>query len=150
MAHYRARFDPIGLYENEVYDSIPALLARLKAAGAVIGVATSKYHGFASRILAHFDLARYVDFVAGSEPDGTRRREDEVIAHALDRLDSGRKQRAVMIGDRHFDITGAKALGLPGIGVTWGFGSREERTAAGAAYVVDHVAELQALLLTAE
>ena len=54
---------------------------------------------------------------------------------------------AVMIGDRAHDVEGARAHGIPCIGVTWGFGGREELRNAGADYIVDTAEELKALLL---
>ena len=52
-----------------------------------------------------------------------------------------------MVGDRHHDIEGARALGLDAIGVTFGYGSREELQGAGATYVVDTIAQLRQRLL---
>jgi len=37
-----------------------------------------------------------------------------------------------MIGDRKHDIIGAKANGVLGFGVLWGYGTREELEASGA------------------
>ena len=55
---------------------------------------------------------------------------------------------AVMIGDRHFDIDAAKALGLDSIGVYWGGCAEEgELENAGADAIVSAVDELKAILL---
>ena len=62
-----------------------------------------------------------------------------MIAYALNKLDT---QEAVMIGDRKFDILGAKANNLSSIGVLYGFGSRDELVNAQADIVVDSVSEL--------
>ena len=48
----------------------------------------------------------------------------------------------IMVGDTKFDVLGAKAHGIPTIGVSWGFGSRQEMEEAGAISVVDTMAEL--------
>jgi len=50
-----------------------------------------------------------------------------------------------MIGDRHFDIDGAVANGVRGIGVLWGFGDREELEKAGAWKVVEKPMDIAAL-----
>ena len=42
-----------------------------------------------------------------------------------------------MIGDRKFDVLGAKAVGLAAIGALWGYGSRDELDAAGADALVE-------------
>ena len=54
---------------------------------------------------------------------------------------------ATMIGDRHFDIDGARANGVRSIGVTWGFGSIDELRRAGAHAIVHAPRELLALLV---
>jgi phosphoglycerate kinase len=54
---------------------------------------------------------------------------------------------AAMIGDRHFDIEGAKVNGVHAIGATWGFGSREELRDAGADVIVDTPAALSGAML---
>jgi phosphoglycolate phosphatase len=55
--------------------------------------------------------------------------------------------RAIMIGDRSHDIVGAKKNGMDGIGVLYGYGSREELLEAGAVHlcatprsILDHLA----------
>ncbi len=130
VAFYRERFAPIGLYENMVYAGIDATLAVLRAKQMRLILATSKPHVFARRILEYFSLDHYFAAVHGSELDGTREKKSDVIAHVLDqeKVDPG---SAVMVGDRAVDITGARANGMAGIGVLWGFGSRDELTAAG-------------------
>ena len=49
----------------------------------------------------------------------------------------------IMIGDRKYDINGAKKMGIDSIGVTYGYGSQEELQAASANYIVDTVEELK-------
>ena len=68
-----------------------------------------------------------------------------MIAQAL--ADFGvRAEHATMIGDRHFDIEGAHANGVRGIGVAWGFGGIEELQRAGSDAIATHPAELAGLL----
>ena len=147
VAKYRERFQDTGLFENEVYDGVPALLADLKAAGKTVIIATSKPEDFAKRIMAHFDLAQYCDFVCGATMDETRTDKAEVIAYALETAGITDKSRVVMVGDREHDVVGAKKNGLPCIGAVYGYGSAEELTAAGAAALADTVDELHKLLL---
>lgn len=146
LGFYREYFAPIGLYENEVYPGIPALLAALKAAGRRVVLATSKPEPFARRILEHFDLARYFDFVAGSTLEETRTEKREVIAWALEKTHAD-PARTVMVGDRGYDVHGAAENGIPCIGVLFGYGTADELRAAGAAALAATVAQLQALLL---
>lgn len=143
---YREYFVPTGMFENEVYPGIPALLAALRAAGKTLVLATSKPEPFAVRILEHFDLARYFDLVVGSTLDETRTEKAEVIEYALTQLPDG-GAAAVIVGDRDYDVRGAAANGLRCVGVSFGYGTREELEAAGAVAVADTVAELQDILL---
>ncbi len=146
LALYREYFVPKGMFENEVYPGIPGLLAALKGAGRQVVLATSKPEPFARQILEHFDLARYFDFVAGSTLEETRTEKREVIAWALEKTHAD-AARAVMVGDRDYDVKGAQANGIPCIGVLFGYGTRQELVDAGAAATAEDAAALRALLL---
>ena len=52
-----------------------------------------------------------------------------------------------MVGDRYFDIEAAKACGLDAIGVLYGYGDKEEITAAGADDIAQSVESLQKILM---
>lgn len=141
---YREHYTAEGIFDAEVYAGIPELLASLDG---TLAVATSKPHVYAERLLEHFDLRRHLEFVAGPELDGTRRRKADLIEYALDHLPGARKETTVMIGDRRYDIEGAKATGVASISVGWGFGAAEELATANADHNAQTVAELQNLLL---
>ena len=120
------------------------LTAALKARGIWIALATSKPEVFAKKILDHFDMSQYFDEIVGSELDGRRVKKAEVVAEALSRCPT--PDRALMVGDRHHDITGAHENRLPAAGVLYGYGSREELTEAGAAALAADLDELETLL----
>lgn len=150
---YRERFEETGLYENEIYPGIADMLRTLKAAGMQMGIASSKPTVFVEKILLHFQVKEFFDIVVGSELDGTRGKKEEVVEEALKQLiPSGKKDydKCVMIGDRRFDIEGAKAHQIDSIGVSYGYGGPEELRCAGATYIVTTVRELQNLLLPTE
>lgn len=147
ITYYREYFGETGIYENAVYDGIPPLLDRLAAQGRTLAVATSKPAVYAERILAHFDLARYFTFVAGSNLDGTRTAKVEVITHALDGLPQVDRAACVMIGDREHDVLGARAAGIAAIAVGYGYGTPAELASAQPAHLVRSVAELGDLLV---
>lgn len=140
---YREYFSQTGLFENEIYPGIPELLKSLTAQGKKLYLATSKPTVFATQILDHFSISQYFSFVGGSLLSGERVEKDDVIRYVLEenKID---KETAVMIGDRRFDIEGAKACGLSAIGVLYGYGDRSEFLQADA--VAETVAELSALL----
>ena len=144
VAKYREYFATKGLYENSVYPGIPGLLQTLKENGKHLVVATSKPEEYSIKIINHFGLSKYFDFVCGSLMDESRSKKAEVIAYALQRCGLGEadKSRVLMVGDRFHDIEGAKQNGLKSCGVLFGYGSREELEEAGADYIVKDVMDL--------
>lgn len=146
LLYYRERFSVIGLYENAVYAGIPELLQSLKNRGVVLIVATSKPEEFTVRILEHFNLASYFDFVAGNTLDEERPTKSSVIAYVKQQYPDISRKNAVMVGDRKFDIEGAHAHELPAIGVLYGYGDKAEMSAAGADYTANTVQELGEIL----
>ena len=147
LGYYRERFSTVGLFENEVYPGMPELLDRLCQAGKTMMVATSKPEVFARKILDHFQLAAYFSFVGGATLDGVRSTKEEVIDYVLKTKEVVSLSEVIMVGDRKFDILGAKHAGVSSVGCVYGYGSREELETAGADYVVDSIGELQNLLL---
>ncbi len=134
---YRERFGRVGKFENQVYQEIPELLAQLKSKGYTLYVATSKPAVFARQIVDYFNLAPYFDNVFGSRLSGELGEKKELIQYILDQKKL-RVEETVMVGDRKYDIIGAKACSVATIGVTYGYGSIEELDAAGADAVADH------------
>jgi len=130
LTRYRERFGSIGLYENDVYPDIEPILGELRRFGHSLSVATSKPSVFAERIIQHFGLSEYFDRIDGSELDGTRSDKAALIDHILKR-DAINPNNVVMIGDREHDMLGARQNGVAGLGVLWGYGSREELEVAG-------------------
>ena len=141
---YRERFRDKGIYENVLYDGVEEMLKALKAAGKTLTVATSKPEVFASRILKHFQIEGYFELVVGSGLDGTRTKKAEVIEEIIRQLSLPREERksCLMIGDRFHDIEGGRLAGVSTMGVTFGYGGREELVACRADYVVDSWKEL--------
>ena len=134
VSYYRERFSDVGLYENGVYDGIGDVLTSLRASGHRLFVATSKPHVFAERIIDHFGLRNHFERVFGSELDGTRVDKSHLLEYALKQalVDPA---KTLMIGDRSHDMIGAKNNGMKGIGVLYGYGSRDELLQAGANHV---------------
>ena len=146
IKYYRERFSVKGLYENEVYPGVEKMLQVLKEGGKKLILATSKPEKFTMLILEHFDLLKYFDFVAGATMDGSRGEKADVIRYALELSGIEDKSEVIMIGDRKFDILGAKENGLASMGVLYGFGDREELTEAGADYIVETAEDIVKIL----
>ncbi len=153
IAKYRERFSTIGLYENVVYPGIAKMLGELTKAGKHLAVASSKPTVFVEKILKYFSLDGFFEVVVGSELDGTRVRKEEVVKEALHRLIpegfEAQKDSIVMVGDRSFDVQGARQFGLASVGVTYGYGGEEELIEAGATITADTVRELTRVLMQA-
>lgn len=141
VKYYREYFKDKGIFENEVYDGIENFLDKLKELGFKLILATSKPQVFAEIILTHFDLMKYFYDFAGSSLDGTRGKKGDVIKYVLDKHNIKTKD-AVMIGDRKYDIIGARENNIYSIGVTYGYGSIEELKDAKADCIVGSLDEL--------
>ena len=149
VAKFREYFSETGLLENSVYPGIPELLQELQSAGRTLAVATSKAKLYTDRILEHFGLDGYFAFVSGDAMDGSlsRNGKRDIVRMALDALDPERGMRAVLVGDRKHDAAGAADNGIACIGVTWGYGSRDELTGAGCSMIAGSTGELRNMLL---
>lgn len=146
LGHYRERFSSIGLYENVVFDGIPESLAVLQQAGVKMFLASSKPRVFCERILDHFGLTPFFATVHGSELDGRLGEKSELIAHILaaEAIDPA---HCVMIGDRRYDIEGARANSIKVAAVGWGYGTVAEFEAFPPDAIVPHVADLAPTVL---
>lgn len=96
---------------------------------------------FVRQILSAFSLEGYFDAVVGAAPDGAGGEKSAVIGRALKALGAG-KAETVMVGDRKYDVAGAKANGLLCVGAGYGFAEAGELEAAGADIVAKTVEEL--------
>jgi len=145
VAFYRERYTVTGLFENTLIDGIPELLAGLREAGAQLHVCTSKPHAYAGKIVEHFGLMRYFGKVYGSELDGTRSQKTELIGHVL-KEEAIEASETLMVGDRKHDLIGASANRVAGIGVLWGYGSREELEAEDPILIAERPEQISAIL----
>lgn len=159
VEYYRERFSVVGLYENQIYPGIEDMLKNLKAHNVKIAIASSKPTVFVEKILEHFSIKKYFDAIVGSELDGTRVQKSEVINEALAQLlgmkntgkmldiDDEIRKSIVMIGDRKFDIEGAKSFSVDSIGVSYGYAAKGELKKAGATYIATTVNDVEKYIL---
>lgn len=122
ITYYRERFAKVGMFENEIYQGIEECLDHLVKSGHKLYLATSKPLVYAKEILKYFNLQAYFKGQYGSELDGTRKDKSELI-HFILKQEGINPKEALMIGDRKFDIIGAKNNGLASMGVTYGYGT---------------------------
>lgn len=168
---YRERYVREGLGESVLFDGVRELLEALSG-HARIALATSKARPLANALLRRLGLWELFDAVAGADPEAISEPKSTTIQTALDRLaalygsaggsagsaasvGSGGSDRGsagfapgsrIMVGDRRYDVEGARVHGIATIGVLWGVGSERELREAGAAALASTPAELAALL----
>lgn len=146
IKYYRERYAKIGLFENSAIDGIHEVLEKLKNSGYTLAVATSKPTCFAISICEKYDFSKYFDIIMGSELDGTRTKKSEIIYEVLKQLNA-KPEEVVMIGDRKYDIIGAKEVGTASIGVRFGYAEDGELEKAGADFIVGTPNELLTCIL---
>ena len=138
---YRERYNVKGYLENSVYVGIPGQLAMLLEMGYVLSLATSKPTVSASAIIEYFNLKQYFLYEFGSNLDGSLSDKSILLKHAL-AVTGFEPDNALMIGDRQYDIIGAKSNLIKSVGVSYGYGSANELREAGADLLIEKPAEL--------
>ena len=143
---YRVYYRDKGIFECNVYDGVGDLLRKLHDAGVKTAVVSSKPKEFLDRLVEHFGLADHLDAVVGPAMDNHNSNKTVLVNQALKEL-MLLSSTVAMIGDRHFDMEGAKAAGVNAVGVLYGYGTEEELCKAGADAICDQVADLRGFLL---
>ncbi len=144
---YREYYAQKGIFENEVYEGIEQMLVALRESGRVIALATSKPEVYAKKILAHFNLDKYFDEICGIPLEDEKMTKSQVIATCLEKLGSPDKSQVLMVGDRDYDVVGAKNYGIDCMGVLFGYGDREELEKAGAVMIARSAKEIGELII---
>ena len=144
---YRVRYKEKGVYENRLYPGMKELLEALKSAGVKLSVSTSQPTVFTEKILKQNGIFELFDQIVGANLDGSMTDKTEVMQEAMRRAGGKENNTFFMVGDRSFDMIGAKNCGVPGIGVYFGFAEPGELEEAGADYTVETTEELKTLLM---
>lgn len=138
---YREYFSVKGKFENSVYDGIIPMLQALRNRGFRLFIATSKPQKFALEIAEHFGFEKYFEAIRGIPMNGENMTKGQVINGVLQEfsLDAA---KTLMVGDRSYDVIGAKENGLDCAGVLYGYGSKSELKDSGADYIIESVHKL--------
>ena len=144
---YRVYYRDRGIFENLVYPGVPEMLEAVRNMGKKVILATSKPEHFAIKLMEHFALDDCFVSICGATMDEKRTNKDEVIRYALDRNGITDTDECIMVGDRKYDVLGAKAAGIKSVGVLYGYGSRDEMDAAAPDFIAESVAELEEILM---
>lgn len=144
---FQERYVSEGQFKNRPAPGIAEMMGRLKERGYVLALASSKAESQCVPICRRFGFAPYLTVIAGSS-GGRDQSKEEVIREAMGRLGLADPARALMVGDRRYDVEGARACGMDCVGVEFfGYAPPGELEEAGAVSVVRTVAELEAFIL---
>lgn len=146
VLYFREYFSTKGMYENVVYAGVEVMLKKLVDRNIHLILATSKSTYFSKKIMEHFSLDQYFDHIVGSNLDGTKSDKTEIIKDIIDTYHIDIKE-TVMVGDRKHDLIGANNCEIDCIGVSYGFGGRQELEKENPKLIVDSVEELSLELL---
>jgi phosphoglycolate phosphatase len=145
VEYYREYYSIKGIYENKLYDGIEHILKTLNTKSINCIVATSKLEKYAVKVLQYFNIDIYFQDVVGSNPEGTLLEKQDIIKYAIEK-NKLEKEKTVMVGDRKYDIIGARDSGIDSIGILYGYGTREELDSIRPTSYCNRVDELLKLL----
>lgn len=146
VAYFREYYSQKGMFQNIVYEGIDEVLTKLCKEGFKLYIATSKPTEYAEQILTHFNLAQCFTDIVGSLMNGSRVKKAEIIQYLIEKHKLTMLNEIVMIGDREHDIIGARESKIDSIGVTYGYGSKEEFILNQADFIINTPDELFRLL----
>lgn len=143
---FRERYTNIGVFESKLYPEIKELLQNLKEDGFTMGIASSKPIDYIEMLLEHFGIKKYFDSICGVSFTADCESKANIIARCLKELNVTAKE-AIVVGDRFYDIDGAKANLIDSVGVLWGYGTKFEFIEAGAKFIAEKVMDIESIAL---
>lgn len=146
-----ARADFVKYYTEHIdvhtkpYAGIPELIDELHRRGILLAVASNKFQAGTEKLIRLFFPTAPFAVVFGQREGVPLKPDPAVVGEILARTGVTREE-TLYVGDSGVDMETAAAAGVRSVGVTWGFRSREELVQAGAQHLVDHPAQITALL----
>ncbi|WP_022849639.1 HAD hydrolase-like protein [Limisalsivibrio acetivorans] len=122
VAKFRQDHTNSGHKLSRMYTGIEKALNELKREGHKLFLATTKSQALAESVIEHFGIGHLFDgiYAGGGTMDKTELLRKILDEHSLN------ANACIMVGDRDFDIKGAKETGMRSVGVLWGYGTRGE------------------------
>ncbi len=142
ISYYRVFYEKHGILRCWPYKRVDKLLSFINSSGKKAVIATSKPELFARRIIQHLHMSQMFEYIAGASLDEKIVRKADVIDYAMKQLKIDDPSRILMVGDRKYDVIGAREHNIKTAGVLYGYGSYPELLHAGAEYIVKNVSEL--------
>lgn len=146
VAKYRENYNAGGMFKCDVYPGVETAMNAFRKAGYKQIIASSKPEYMCRLLLERFGLIEKMDDVVGASLDGKIDSKQQVLEEAFRRLGDPDKSEVVLIGDTKYDVIGATGIGIDCIGITYGFGTREELIEHGACKVFDTIEEVTTYL----
>lgn len=146
ILYYRTHYKAGDWRDCRIYDGVVEMLSFLRENGYILGLATSKPLQYTTIIMEELGLDKYFHYVGGATGDATSEMKTDVINNVLSRLNVTDLDSVLMIGDRHYDIEGAKSSGVDSMGILWGYGDRTEHESHGADYILSTPREVSEFL----
>lgn len=147
---YRERYASKGVFECALYDGIIDVVKSLKENGIKVGIASAKPEIFIYQMIELFKVEGLFDTIAGRDLENHDDDKTGILLKSMSNLgikNEEDKVKVAMVGDRHYDITGAKNAGVTSVGVTYGYGTEQELVDAGADFIAHNMEELNKILL---
>lgn len=143
---YRKKYDKARL-EDDLFPGVREMLLHLKESGLGLCVVTLKASYVAQSVLEQYEITPLFAHLFGGEADAAHSEKADLVRKAL-RETGASPGECIMVGDRKFDILGARECGVESVGCYFGYTEPGELEEAGATHIVHSVAELESLLLS--
>ncbi len=145
---YRERYKVKGIYECHLYEGLSELLDSLREKGIKIGVASSKPEHLIYSVSDYLGITEKFDAIVGVKiDDSNHSSKTGLVLEAMKQLGADDKSKVLMVGDRCYDIDGAKGAGVKSCGVLWGYGSEAEFREHGADFIAAKAEEIEKIAL---
>ena len=144
---YREYYNVKGKYELEFYLGMPELIKLMFEQGIPAAVVSSKPKIYLEQILKHFNMEKFFKTVVGPELENKNSNKERLVREAISNMNLENSKKILMVGDRFYDIQGAKDAGISSAAVTFGFGQTTELIDSKPDYIVDDVKALSKIIL---
>ncbi len=131
--------------QTRAFDGVDDLLARIEAHGLRWGIVTNKAAFLTDELVARIGWAQRASAVVSGDTLPVKKPDPAPVLLACERA-GVTPARSLFVGDDRRDIQAGAAAGLYTIAVSWGYLDGGDPRAWGADAVLDHPAELAALL----
>lgn len=142
---FKAHYEKEHVFDNVLYPGIPELLENIKNNSGNNFVVSNKIDAFLNKILEQHNIKKYFQSIRGTDGTGRSSQKSDYIKDLIEE-NSLDRATTVIIGDRRDDIIAGKDNLIHTIGITYGYGSREELAEAGADIIAENADDIKLIL----